>query len=144
MTGDIRDISERDFPALESLYLPHTVRGGMDHQFQSIAEVPSFMQAIHRILQRYPKTSSEGFYSFWSLSQDSPDWYARARNCPVPTFRLQIIQAGYRIGWRWYSIDPEYMTHMNSARSTGLIKSQAVKTVTTSLTLSWCKVFSKV
>eukprot|EP00984_Skeletonema_dohrnii_P005677 scaffold2002_cov116-Skeletonema_dohrnii-CCMP3373.AAC.3 len=38
VTGDIRNIREHDFPALESLRLPSAVIGGLSYQFQSVAE----------------------------------------------------------------------------------------------------------
>ncbi len=116
VTGDIRDMTEHDFPALENLHLPDTVRGGMGHKFQSIAEVPDFMRAIHRILQRSPKLFEvkldERCYDLsetfrWSLSKDSSDWYDGERFSPSPPFELQFVQAGSRLGWSWYSIDYE-------------------------------------
>ena len=111
VTGDIRDISGSDFPALESIYLPLTVAGGVDYEFQHISEVPSFMHTIHLLLQRTQprlrfdlQTLSLAFY--WKLSRDSPDWYEyeniRAYG-PAPPFSLQIIRAGSRLGWSWYS-----------------------------------------
>jgi hypothetical protein len=56
VTGDIRDIREHDFPALESLLLPKgasMVENSMSF-FQNVSEVPSFIQAIHGLLQRSP------------------------------------------------------------------------------------------
>ena len=115
VTGDIRDISGSDFPALESIRLPKTVAGGVDYGFQSISEVPSFMHAIHLLLQRTQprlrfdsETLSNAFN--WKLSGDSPDWYeielrtliiSFLSGCPAPPFILQIIQAGKRLGWSW-------------------------------------------
>ena len=52
VTGDIRDINGSDFPALERIRLPKTVAGGLDYEFQNISEVPSFMHAIHLLMQR--------------------------------------------------------------------------------------------
>mmetsp|Transcript_22568 Transcript_22568/g.32237 ORF Transcript_22568/g.32237 Transcript_22568/m.32237 type:complete len:426 (+) Transcript_22568:161-1438(+) len=118
VTGDIRDMSEHDFPALKSLYLPDTVRGGMGYKFQGIAEVPDYMHIIHQILLRSPKlfevVTVEGrCYDLsetfgWSLSKDSPDWYHGETFSPAPPFELQIIQAGSRLGWSWCSKDHEY------------------------------------
>eukprot|EP00984_Skeletonema_dohrnii_P034655 scaffold33624_cov191-Skeletonema_dohrnii-CCMP3373.AAC.4 len=104
VTGDIRDICEDDFPALERLDLPRTVHGGMEYKFQSISEVPSFMQAVHLLMQRTPKLFEKDRLARafgWSLSQQSPDWYDSRRGSPQPPFSLQIIQAGSRRGWSW-------------------------------------------
>ena len=111
VTGDIRDISGSNFPALESIVLPETVVGGVDYKFQHISEVPSFMHTIHLLMQRQKKMTiyGDGFDSGWSLSPNSPDWYAGTRISDdhffihAPPFRLQIIQAGSRLGWSWYT-----------------------------------------
>jgi len=110
VAGDIRDISRHDFPALEQLCLPWTVRGGMDYEFQRISDVPSFMQAVHLLMQRTPTLFSYcgqisvAFY--WNLSASSPDWYDREIGRSRPPFDLQFIQAGKRLGWSWCSGDP--------------------------------------
>ena len=111
VTGDIRDISGNDFPALESISLPKTVAGGKEYEFQHISEVPSFMHTIHLLMQRKKKVTiyGDGFDSGWGLSPNSPDWYAGTRISDdhffihAPPFRLQILQAGSRLGWSWYA-----------------------------------------
>jgi hypothetical protein len=105
VTGDIRDIYENDFPSLESLRLPTSVRGGRCYEFHSISEVPSFMHAIHRLLQRNPNFFEwELSYAFdWTLSEQSPDRYDRVSGSPEPPFDLQMIHAGPRLGWSWCS-----------------------------------------
>jgi len=119
VTGDIRDISRHDFPALEQLCLPWTVRGGNDYNFQSISDVPSFMQAVHLLMQRTPdlfelfkEDSFSYLYDFnWNLSASSPDWYDYDDESEVPTppFHLKLVQAGSRLGWVWCSYrDEEY------------------------------------
>ena len=110
ITGDIRDIGEDDFPVLESLGLPRSVYGAMYCEFQLISEVPSFMQAIHLLLQRTPTLFKEDFLPnafVWSLSEESPNWYEydNVYGCPQPPFSLQIIQAESRLGWSWCSYD---------------------------------------
>ena len=50
VTGDIRDIRAHHFSALESLYLPMSVHGGIDYEFQHISDMPDFMQTIHLLL----------------------------------------------------------------------------------------------
>eukprot|EP00984_Skeletonema_dohrnii_P032408 scaffold26504_cov228-Skeletonema_dohrnii-CCMP3373.AAC.15 len=104
-TGVIRDTCKKDFPDLEILRLPKSVSGGIGHKFQHVSEVPSTMQAIHLLLQRNPTLFKEDLLRSWSLSVDSPDWYDydEASGCPRPPFFLQIIRAGSRRGWSWYS-----------------------------------------
>eukprot|EP00984_Skeletonema_dohrnii_P034510 scaffold33581_cov220-Skeletonema_dohrnii-CCMP3373.AAC.2 len=106
VTGDIRDICENHFPALERLNLPWSIRGGVGHQFQHVFEVTSFMHAIHRLLQRnqnlfgYNDDLWDAFR--WKLSGQSPDRYDRVSGSPAPPFDLQHIQAGSRFGWSWF------------------------------------------
>ena len=104
VTGDIRNIGRGDFPALESIVLPDTVAGGVDYELQHISEVPSFMHAIHLLLQRnsmmfHKERLSTGFN--WELTEGSPDWYEPFAHGPDPPFRVQIIQVGKRLGWSW-------------------------------------------
>lgn len=126
VTGDIRDISGSDFPALESICLPKTVAGGSDYEFQRISEVPSFMHAIHFLLHRDIMPLDWTWMFGWKLSRDSPDWYAPNDDNPIllealligvylpdPPFSLQIIQAGKRLGWSWCSHDGDYSCEIN-------------------------------
>ncbi|KAK1746878.1 hypothetical protein QTG54_002222 [Skeletonema marinoi] len=105
VTGDIRDIKANDFPALESFYLPNTVHGGVNYEFRDVAEVPSFMHALHLLSQRTPALFSKDFLSEasgWKLSKDSPDWYEEIESVfPKPPFHLQFVRAGSRRGWSW-------------------------------------------
>ena len=110
VTGDIRDIHGHDFPTLESLKLPMFVHGGVKYKFQLISDVPSFMHAIHLLLQRTPMLTLFRKYILsnhinWSLSADSPDWYEYDGDewdgSPNPPLRLRFIQAGSRLGWSW-------------------------------------------
>ena len=97
VTGDVRDIRAGDFPSVSRLHLPHSVVGGGDYAFQSIPEVPRFMQAIHALLHRVP-----GFRPFWRLSENSPDWYGPHQSGPRPPLSLKVIKAGPRLGWTWF------------------------------------------
>jgi hypothetical protein len=104
--GNIRDIGENDFPALESLVLPKSVYGGYGYQFQNVSDVPSFMHTVHLLLQRSPTMFESDDISnvfFWGLSGDSADWYDwdEEGDNPEPPFSLQIVQAGSRRGWSW-------------------------------------------
>eukprot|EP00984_Skeletonema_dohrnii_P032396 scaffold26504_cov228-Skeletonema_dohrnii-CCMP3373.AAC.3 len=118
VTGDVRDIGGNDFPSSESLILPRSVCGGIRYEFQSISEVPSFMQAIYLLLQRTPtlfgkELPRRAFY--WCLSEDSPDWYEydNTSGCPLPPFYLQIIRAGSRRGWSWYTFYDDHWCEIN-------------------------------
>eukprot|EP00984_Skeletonema_dohrnii_P036431 scaffold37414_cov255-Skeletonema_dohrnii-CCMP3373.AAC.1 len=120
VTGDIRHISEHDFPALESLALPRTVCGGTYYLCQCISELPSLMHTIHLLLQHIPTLFEKDRLprAFgWSLSKQSPDWYARdCRNgnpTPMPPFRLQLIQAGKRRGWSWCTFYGDHLCEIN-------------------------------
>eukprot|EP00984_Skeletonema_dohrnii_P008179 scaffold3005_cov102-Skeletonema_dohrnii-CCMP3373.AAC.4 len=105
VTGDIRDIRANDFPSLESLYLPDTVHGGSEYEFQQISDVPAFMHTVHLLLQRIPTLFSKECLSTgfgWTLSEDSPDWYEEDDGVfPNPPFHLKYVQAGSRRGWCW-------------------------------------------
>jgi len=131
-TGDIRDIDGHDFPALERLDLPHTVLGGACYKFQHISYVPSFMRAIHSLLQRTPPLFDQHLLSEafgWDLSEASPDWYDWEERydweseTPPPPFNLRFVRAGSRRGWSWCSdnghsceinwLDPEPSSESN-------------------------------
>ena len=124
VTGDIRDIRVHDFPALEVISLPSTVKGGYEYDFQRISDVPSFMQALQFLLRRTPTLFKEhridgnchyhnGLGLDWRLSQNSPDrygdiqrdWANESRTEIIPSsppFNLQLIHKGSRLGWSWY------------------------------------------
>ncbi len=109
VVGDIQDIHDGDFPALEQLFLPPTVHGGHGYEFQLISDVPHLMHTAHHLLQRTPMLFSDAKWSLafgWSLSKESPDWYARdeGNGGPSPPFRLRFIKAGSRLGWSWCSL----------------------------------------
>jgi hypothetical protein len=117
VTGDIRDIGENDFQALQILFLPKGVHGGIGYKFEHISDVPEFLQAIHLLLKRSPDlfqgydSLSEAFH--WKLSRDSPDWYFRERRSPSPPFYLQIVQAGSRRGWSWCTWSGHHSCEIN-------------------------------
>eukprot|EP00985_Skeletonema_marinoi_P007723 scaffold3445_cov80-Skeletonema_marinoi.AAC.4 len=119
VTGDIRDIREDDFPALESLDLPRTVHGGMYYEFQRVSDVPSLMHTIHLLLQRIPTLFENGWLSSafgWRLSVDSPDWYDEGicvTCCPLPPFNLKIVQVGSRRGWSWCTFRDGHSCEIN-------------------------------
>ena len=106
VTGDIRDIGENDFKALNTLSLPRTVYGGSRYAFQTIAEVPDFINRIYPLAKRmYVDT-------YWRLSNESPDFYDdpnevdyednRKDHQIPPPFVCELINVGdIRMGWRW-------------------------------------------
>eukprot|EP00984_Skeletonema_dohrnii_P002894 scaffold983_cov96-Skeletonema_dohrnii-CCMP3373.AAC.1 len=104
VTGDIRNIRDNDFKALEELFLPRTVYGGSRYEFQSIAEVSVFMSQIYPLAKRFSLSRS------WRLSEESPDWYDdpnevddesdRKEYQIPPPFVCELLR-GTRIGWRW-------------------------------------------
>jgi hypothetical protein len=111
VTGDIRDICGHDFPALEHLFLPKGVHGGCEYEIQNVSDVPSFTQAIHRILQRTPALFEKHYPSLsvavdWRLSVRSLYWYDGEIGSPPPPFRIKFVQVGSRRGWSWYSREP--------------------------------------
>jgi len=114
VTGDIRAISEHDFPALEHLILPNTALGGIGYEIQNVADVHSLIHAIHLLLQRSPTMFEEYWLKKafnWKLSRDSPEWYdwdQDDRRRPLPPFDLQIIHAGSRLGWSWCTFNYVY------------------------------------
>lgn len=119
VTGDIRDIGEHDFPALQSLSLPNTVHGGRHYEFQQVDEVPAFMHIIHHLLQRSPTMFKqyELLSAFdWHLSRHSPDWYATDHvfgSAPSPPFNLKLFQAGPFLGWSWCTLDRMHCCEIN-------------------------------
>eukprot|EP00984_Skeletonema_dohrnii_P034652 scaffold33624_cov191-Skeletonema_dohrnii-CCMP3373.AAC.1 len=120
VTGDIRQIRGHDFPALENLSLPETVRGGACYKFQHISDVPSFMHAIYILVQRTPKVLIKIDAFNWSLSEASPNWYdwdewydweSETMGIPPPPFYLRLVRAGSRRGWSWCTHGPENGRH---------------------------------
>jgi len=54
VTGDIRDICERDFLAMEELALPNGVYGGIGFAFQRISDAPDVISSLYPIMKRRP------------------------------------------------------------------------------------------
>jgi hypothetical protein len=103
VTGDVRDIKENDFSALEPfLHLPTGVCGGAGYEFQRISDVPAAMHAMS-VLQK--RTGLLYLWVTFRLSEDSPDWYPRVEMKPPPPFYVRFIQAPERLGWRWVALD---------------------------------------
>ena len=102
VTGDIRHIQEDDFSAAKRVVLPDTVIGGLEYQFQSISDVPSFMHTIHPLLKRFPETFNQAYFC-WTLSKDSADWYDREDDHHhQPPFEIfPVVAGGLRCGWSW-------------------------------------------
>jgi len=100
VTGDIRDIGEGDFRALESLTLPHGVYGGMGYEFQHISDVPGVMNTLYSLKKQRPRLLLKDWYG--KLSEHSPDWYEMDHDLDeAPPFEVWLVQAGSRAGYRW-------------------------------------------
>ena len=102
VTGDIRDIGENDFLSLEELYLPMGVFGVRGYNLKSISDGPELIRAAYLLKKQRPALiDMDCFYG--ELSEDSPDWYARDDQDDIdpPPFRIRIVQAGSRFGYRW-------------------------------------------
>jgi hypothetical protein len=100
--GDIRNVGDGDFPALESLSLPHTVYGGSGHALQRISDAPEVISSLYSIRKQRPT-----LLNHWcgKLSGDSPDWYyVEDDYCDnIAPFCIVFVQSGPRIGYRWES-----------------------------------------
>ena len=103
ITGDIRDISERDFPSLERLDLPGRVYGGRGYKLQRISVGPELMRAVYLLRKQRPALKMENWHGV--LSGDSSDWYDRADDDDTPPFYVCFVEAGSRFGYRWESAD---------------------------------------
>ena len=106
VTGDIRDISNNDFPALEKLHLPACVYGGSGHEIERISDAPDLVRAVYHLKKQRPALS---MLKNWQgmLSDDSPESYTYMGEIedwsdfiPPPHF-IRFVQAGSRIGYRW-------------------------------------------
>jgi len=104
VTGDIRDIDEQDFSALNYLFLPKTVYGGSCYEFRRISEVSECVNVIDRIRRKRDKSMFTPGYT-WILANDSPDRYYMdhldAISHPPPPFTIQLVRMGSRFGWCW-------------------------------------------
>ncbi len=102
VTGDIRDIGNNDFSSLEKLILPHGVYGGQGSKFQSIADGPDLVRAVHAFQNQRPTIKL--WLGHWCaiLSEDSRDWYDSADDDDdTPPFIICFVGAGSRLGYRW-------------------------------------------
>jgi len=108
VAGDIRDIGERDFLALEVLTLPKGVYGGSGREFQLISDVPDVMNTLYSFRKQRPCLWLKDWYG--ELSEDSPDWYDGFDGEDIfdpdrIPFEIRLVAAGSRIGYRWESRD---------------------------------------
>ncbi len=102
VSGDIRDIDENDFLALEEgeLCLPTGVPGGDEFVFGAVSDVRRFFEGLEaRVIRLLPG------YCRYYLSEDSPDWYPRSRDRGFP-FQVELVgtvgsRPGWIVGWRW-------------------------------------------
>jgi hypothetical protein len=99
VTGDVRDIGESDFSALEYLKLPNGVYGGTGYTFQRISDAPDVISALYPIKKIRPNLLKVKDW-YGKLSEDSPDWYIRSSWDTPPLF-IFFVHAGSRVGFRW-------------------------------------------
>ncbi len=62
VTGDIRDIGERDFSTLERLNLPGSVYGGDGYQFQRISDAPDVASAVYLLKKQRPALKMKQYW----------------------------------------------------------------------------------
>jgi hypothetical protein len=97
--GDIRDISDNDFSALECLDIPKGVFGGWSYELQRISDAPDLVRAVYLFIKQRPSLE---YYWFATLSEDSPDWYESGnRGDKEPPLYIHLVEAGSRLGYRW-------------------------------------------
>jgi len=99
--GDIRDVGERDFLALEVLTLPKGVYGGMGYKFQLISDVPGIISTLYPIYKQRPILLKD---SLAELSRHSPDWYNGIVRHDTPPFGIEFVAAGSRVGYQWKTL----------------------------------------
>mmetsp|Transcript_14044 Transcript_14044/g.28657 ORF Transcript_14044/g.28657 Transcript_14044/m.28657 type:complete len:416 (-) Transcript_14044:207-1454(-) len=99
VTGDVREIGEQDFLALETLVLPDGVYGGKGYEFQNISDAADVAKAVYSIKKQRPSLLLEDWYG--RLSSHSPDWYDDwFERAPL---HICLVEAGSRLGYRWES-----------------------------------------
>lgn len=94
VSGDIRDIGEHDFVALEEgeLSLPENGYGCHEFMFPAVSDVRDFFQRLDaRVIRLLP------WYYRCYISEESDDWY------PGFPFYAEIVRVGprSRLGWMW-------------------------------------------
>eukprot|EP00984_Skeletonema_dohrnii_P010773 scaffold4233_cov142-Skeletonema_dohrnii-CCMP3373.AAC.16 len=100
VTGDVREIGEQDFLALETLVLPDGVYGGKGYEFQNISDAADVAKAVYSIKKQRPSLLLDEWYG--RLSSHSPDWYDDGFE-RAPLF-ICLVEAGTRVGYQWESV----------------------------------------
>jgi len=105
VTGDIREVGERDFLALESLSLPSGVYGGKGHELQLISD--DVIKTVYSFKKQRP-TLLKDWYG--KLSEASPEWYYAEDDdgCNTAPLYIVFVQAGSRVGYRWETEDSDF------------------------------------
>jgi hypothetical protein len=99
VTGDIRDVGERDFSALKELTLPSGVYGGTGYVFQRISDAPDVISTLYSIKKQRPTLQIDWY---GKLSEDSPDWYEGFEDSvDTPPLFIIFVQAGSGVGYQW-------------------------------------------
>ncbi|KAK1744506.1 hypothetical protein QTG54_005039 [Skeletonema marinoi] len=102
VTGDIRQVGEQDFLALETLILPNGVYGAQGYEFQNISDAADVAKAVYSIKKQRPALLIRDWYAY--LSKNSVDWYEGVDSDDerTPLF-ICLVEAGSRLGYRWES-----------------------------------------
>eukprot|EP00573_Skeletonema_grethae_P009493 CAMPEP_0201710096 /NCGR_PEP_ID=MMETSP0578-20130828/58449_1 /ASSEMBLY_ACC=CAM_ASM_000663 /TAXON_ID=267565 /ORGANISM="Skeletonema grethea, Strain CCMP 1804" /LENGTH=439 /DNA_ID=CAMNT_0048199107 /DNA_START=320 /DNA_END=1640 /DNA_ORIENTATION=+ len=101
VSGDIRDIGERDFLALDQLILPKGICGGRGFEFQLISDAPDVISTLYSIMKQRPVLLK---YWYGMLSLDSPDWYSGGIEDGTAPLNIKFVQAGSRVGYHWFGV----------------------------------------
>jgi len=100
ITGDVRNIRESDFPALEICKLGQSAIYGGGYYVDRITDVAPIIQGRYRLKKRMLKPNDN--FAALKLSNESPDRYLHERE---PPFWVEFVVAGPRLGWRWTNLD---------------------------------------
>ena len=117
VTGDIRDIGQNDFSTLEQLFLPKGVYGGTGYEMHRTSDARELIKTVYLFKKQRPSLLK---INCWHgrLSDDSPDnpyseliiEMRRDQEAlgfeddePSPSVRIQLVEAGPRIGCQWLS-----------------------------------------
>ena len=113
VTGDIRDINTNDFSSLEYLAPPKNVYGGWGYELQRISDAPDLMRALNHFNKKRPNVIDSFEHLYWTLIDDSPEWYESVEDSNRFPFGIKFVKAGSRVGYRWESYDGDNPCEVN-------------------------------
>ncbi len=101
VTGDIRDIGEKDFPSLKLLALPKGVNGGIGREFQHISDAQDVVRIPYLFQKQRPEIVLKDWYAMLS-SNDFPDMYeVESYDIEYAPISIALVRAGTRLGYQW-------------------------------------------